>query len=117
MLNYMDIKTYDITAVASHPLYQKNHKAIKERGLDSFLTENGIFGGIVPFIKHPNEGGELISISFEMHYRTTKKDKEKWNMGFYEEREISKDEREATTKLLLKAFDLITEWNTQNIPV
>lgn len=114
-MNYVPISIYDESAITSHPLYERNVESIKKLGLNNFLQENGVFGGIVPFYQHPELGGKLISISFEIRYRTTLKNESEWHMQFYEEREVSKDEKEATTKFLLKAFELIEHWNTNNI--
>lgn len=103
----MKIDEYNLNEISNQSTIKENEVDIKKFGMDSFLKSKGIFIEIIPFYQHPNDGGKLINVSFEIQYWTDKKDERHWNLGYYEERNGFINMKEATTKAILKSFELI----------
>ncbi len=115
MATYSPITKIDKTALVKHPLFKQYEHELKEGKITEFLNDHGIFGGIVPFYAHPDDGGQLLGLNFEFEYRTTRKDKDHWNTEFYQNHTRYSTEEELSGVALWKALDIIQKWNWKEL--
>lgn len=103
------ILKYNKEVIENHTIFQKFQNQIEKDGMEQFLKDNGVYITVVPFYKHPSEGGTLIGYHIEVKYQFKKINDEEWEYMQLPDYTTYSTIEEATTSGIIKSFDIILQ--------